>query len=366
MSETPSSAKPGNKSRSPLRWIIITLVVLAGGVWAVHAIRLSLSTEKTDDAFITGHIHRIGVGVAGNLLEVDAQDNQEVRAGDLLARIDPLEFEIMEKQSVAALEQAKARMTEAEAKVTQAKSAELQADAVVAVANADIQQHESVLALFRLTLERNESLVQTSAVAKADIDQARSAVTGAEATLAGSEAQLASARAGKETAASAIAVAQAEIASAKADIDARQASILEARRLRQLTEVTAPVSGRIGNRNAEAGNRVQVGQPLFALVGDDNWIVANFKETQLEKMCVGQSVDITIDALGGRHFSGRVDSIAPSTGAQFALLPPDNATGNFTKVVQRVPVKITFDPDSIHDFKTAMRPGLSAVVRVKL
>lgn len=231
----------------------------------------------------------------------------------------------------------------------------------MAAAEAEIQQRESVLALFRLTMDRNESLVKTSAAAKMDIDQARSAVTGAEAALSGGKAQLASARAGKEAEASAIILAGAEVASAKADIDARQASLLEARRQRHFTEVLAPVCGRIGNRNAEACNRVQIGQPLFALVEEDCWI-SNFKETQLKEMRVGQSVDITIDSLGSRHFSGKVESIAPSTGAQFALLPPDNATGNFTKIVQRVPVRIALPADA--PLLQRLRPGLSVTVSI--
>ena len=346
---------------------VLGLLALVGAIaWSAHLVRLHLATEETDDAFITGRVHRISAGVAGDVLEVAADDNQIVKAGEVLAKLDPLEYEIAEKQATATLAQAKARLAEAKARLAQAESAREVADADIAAANAEVEQRKSVLDLAYTTLQRNESLTKTRAVSKADLDQARGAMSAAQAGLNGSTAKLASAHAAGKSSASAIALAQAGVASAWADIDVRQAALAEARRQRDLTQVKAPVSGRIGNRSAEAGNRVQPGQPLFALVEEKYWIIANFKETQLEDMRVGQPVDIAIDALGGRHFTGRVESIAPSTGAQFALLPPDNATGNFTKVVQRVPVKIVFDPRSIMEVRNRLRPGLSTVVRVKL
>src|SRR6478752_6922357 len=180
---TDQPAKPrGHRSK------IIVLLVLAAAIFAsVHFIRLGLSTEKTDDAFITGHVHRISAGVAGNLLEVMVRDNQQVKAGEVLAKIDPLEFEIMGKKAAAALEQAKAKVLEAEAKVAQAKSADLQADAAIAMANAGIQQRQSALDLARTVFKRNESLVHgdTRALSISDLDHARSEVAAAEAALNG-------------------------------------------------------------------------------------------------------------------------------------------------------------------------------------
>ena len=122
----------------------------------------------------------------------------------------------------------------------------------------------------------------------------------------------------------------------------------------------------MGNKNVEVGNRLPVGQAIYAVVQPDLWVVANFKETQLTRMHAGQPVELTVDAVGGKTFTGKVDSISPATGAQFALLPPDNATGNFTKVVQRVPVKIVFDADSVRGFEDRIRPGLSVVVNVRV
>jgi membrane fusion protein (multidrug efflux system) len=166
--------------------------------------------------------------------------------------------------------------------------------------------------------------------------------------------------------AAAIESAQALVASANAKVEADLESVRDAERELSYSTITAPITGRIGNKNVEVGNRVQVGQPLFALVDPDYWVTANFKETQLRGMVVGQEVDITIDAVGDHSFTGKVDSISPATGGEFALLPADNATGNFTKVVQRVPVKIVFDRDSVSGFEDRLRPGLSAVVSVKV
>lgn len=356
------------KKRNPWFRLILLAVLGAGLAWSVPAVRLALSSEKTEDAYIEGHVHRIGAGVAGTLMEVMVEDNQEVKSGQLLAKIDPLEFEIMERKAAATLEQAKAGVLQAEAKAAQARSSGSQADAAIVQAEAEIQQGQSRMELARTTMKRNDTLSRNDvrAISQSEADQSQSDFSATEAVVAAAKAKLESARAGKEASISAIKAAEAAIVAAQADIDASQAAVCEARRQQELTNVVAPTAGRVGNKNAETGSRVQVGQSLCAVVGDDYWIVGNFKETQLEKMRVGQSVDIEVDALGGKHFKGKIDSFSPSTGAQFALLPPDNATGNFTKVVQRVPVKITFDAGSIRGSEEALRPGLSTVVRVML
>lgn len=362
----PAAAKPNARGR--LRGVLAGAALLGALGWSAHALRQSFLIEKTDDAYVVGHVHRLGAGVPGPLLEVLADDNQEVKCGQLLARIDPLEFEIGEKKALAAREQAQAALQQAEAKAAQAGAADLQAEAAVSVAEAEIRQGESRLSLARITLARNEDLLKNGAraVAQAEADQARTEVEAATAVVAAGRAKLESARAGKSAAVANSKAAQAGVSAARADVDAGEAAIAEARRQLAQTRITAPADGRVGAKNAESGNRVQVGQSLYAVVEEDFWIVANFKETQLGKMRAGQAVDIEIDALGGRHFSGTVDSFAAATGAQFALLPPDNATGNFTKVVQRVPVKILLDPAAVREAGKWLRPGLSTVVRVRV
>jgi membrane fusion protein (multidrug efflux system) len=348
--------------------LALPVAVIAIALLGYHYIPLALFTEETDNAYITGHVHRVSANVAGPLLEVLADDNQVVKKGQLLAKIDPREFDIMEKKSASELQQTEAQKLQAAAKAAQARSADLQAQAMITSAEAEIKGSEARLALAQITLKRNETLLggSSQAVSQTTVDQSRSEVDAAAAQLGAARAKLQAAHASKESSASSIQAAEADMAAAAAEIEVRQSAIDEVRRQKTYTEVIAPSDGRIGAKNAESGNRVQIGQALFALVEEDYWIIANFKETQLKKMAEGQKVEISIDSLGGKKFSGTVNSIAPATGAQFALLPPDNATGNFTKVVQRVPVKITFDADSIKGFEDRLRPGLSTIVRVQL
>lgn len=154
-------------------------------------------------------------------------------------------------------------------------------------------------------------------------------------------------------------VSQATVEQAKVDL---QNAILQ----RSYCQIVAPVSGRVGKKATHAGEQVQLGQALFTIIPDQTWLTANFKETQIGKMRPGQKVDVTLDAFPGQHFTGKVDSIAPASGAKFALMPAENATGNFTKIVQRLPVKIKFDVNSITDFQKYIAPGLSAQVSVNL
>jgi len=181
------------------------------------------------------------------------------------------------------------------------------------------------------------------------------------------------AQAGADAAQAALAAAKSALQSAEAAAVAAQAqekvaeaTLKDADLQLSYTEVLAPAAGRIGKKNLETGNRVQPGQALLALVQPDAWVVANFKETQLARVKPGQPVRLHVDAFPGRVFAGRVESLAPASGAQFALLPPDNATGNFTRIVQRVPVRITFDSQSVGDCEGRLVPGMSAVAQIKV
>ena len=357
------------KKRGGILSRLLTLGFLAGSAaWVAHFVHESINYEKTDDAYITGHIHRISPGVAGPVLKVLVEDNQRVKAGQELAEIDPLEFEIARQRLQAARAQAKASEVQARAALDRAKAEELQAAAQVTSAEATVKQTEAQLDLANVNYRRNSSLFSggTRAVSEAEVDTTRSIVATTTANLEGAKASLVAAQAKQKTSHAAIEVAEAEVTAAKANIKAQDAALREIGRQFADTKILAPADGLVGNRNIETGNRVQAGQPVFALVEDNYWVVANFKETQLKSMKPGQDVEIEVDALDGKAFHGKVESIAPSTGAQFALLPPDNATGNFTKVVQRVPVKIVFDAESVHGFEDSLRPGLSTIIRVKV
>ena len=364
----PDAPATGLKRRGAAFWAVIGLLALAGGLWLASFIHRAIVFEETDDAYISGHIHIVSPRLDGSVTHVLVSENQVVKAGQILAQLDPLGPQIELQKSRAALEAAGAELLQAETAVDQAKAENAQAQAQVAVAAAQVQQANAQLQLANANRERDERLfhADTRTVSQAEADITENAAAASQAGVTSAAASLAAAKAKAEVSASAIAAAQAHVASARARVETERQGVRDAERRLSYAAIPAPEDGRIGDKNVEVGNRVQVGQALFALVGRDYWITANFKETQLRKMQPGQRAEITIDALGGHAFAGKVESIAPATGAVFSLLPPDNATGNFTKVVQRVPAKIVFDPGSIAGFEDRLRPGLSAVVSVRI
>jgi membrane fusion protein (multidrug efflux system) len=350
-------------------WKQILVIAAVAGIfgWLGHLALHAYHYEETDDAYVAGHLHQVSPQIDGQVLQVLVTDNQTVNAGDVLVRLDPLEFQIAAQKAAAALAQAKAQLAQATATAEQTVAQATEADARVKQAQAQLAQTQAQLGLARLTLARNEQLFGNGgAVTQADVDNARSAFTAAQAALAANEANLAAARAGVGSAAAAHTLAQAQIEAAHASVSVAETAVRDAQRQLDYATIVAPTAGRVGNKAAEAGNRVQAGQTLFGLIEPDFWVVANFKETQLPLMKPGQPVELTVDALPGRDLHGTVDSLAPASGAQFALLPPDNATGNFNKVVQRVPVKITFDADSVKALGNRLRPGLSVIVNVRV
>jgi membrane fusion protein (multidrug efflux system) len=202
---------------------------------------------------------------------------------------------------------------------------------------------------------------QGVARSQAQLAQAQEGVAGAQAKLTASRGGLQQAKAsGQQTQ-----VNRAQYQAAQAAIAQAEASLKDAQLQLSYTNIVAPTSGRIGRKTVEVGQRVQPGSPLMAIVGNDYWVTANFKETQMEDIKPGEKVEVELDAFPHHKFVGRVDSISPASGSQFALLPPDNATGNFTKVVQRIPVKITLDSQSIKGYESRITPGMSAVVSVE-
>ena len=351
------------RAHSGLRKLVFAGVALAvlgwGGSFALHAYRF----ESTEDAFVAGRLHTVS---PGQVSEVLVQDNQWVHAGDVLLRLDPLPFQL-------AVEKAKAAVAQAVAHEHQVSAAATQADATLAEARARVQQAEAQTtqtkaqaALSTVTLTRNEQLFRQNSAAQAELDQARSAAQAAAATQRAAEASLVAAQAGVRSAEAAANATRAETEAAHAAVIAATAAQHDAERELSYAALTATVDGRVGNRHVESGDRIQAGQALFALAENDVWVVANFKETQLAHMRIGQDVELEVDALPGETLRGKIESFSPASGAQFALLPPDNATGNFNKVVQRVPVKITFDEASRQKLGDRLRLGLSVVVNVRV
>ncbi len=359
------------------------VVVLAAGIaYWVHA----SARESTDDAQIEGNIVSVGVRVGGTVAEVLVDDNQAVEAGSVLLRLDPTDFEVAVRKAEAELADARAAAVAARAAVpittTTATSQVATADAATAAAGKEVRAAEARVAESRANwdrtqqdLERYRPLVAKDEISKQQFDAAvasesasRSAVDAAEASLAAAHSRLAQAEAQARAARTAphqIEVARARAEAADAQVARYQSMLAQAKLNLEYTTVKAPAAGTITKKGVEPGQVVMAGQPVFALVPAERvWVVANFKESQLRYMRAGQAAEVYVDAYA-RTYRGRVDSIGGATAAKFSLLPPENATGNFVKVVQRVPVKIVFDEGQ--DAEHRLRPGMSVVptVRVK-
>jgi membrane fusion protein (multidrug efflux system) len=353
----PQPTQP-KKSGPPVPLLVIGAVLLIAGIglggrmwWR------SQHLVETENAFIAGRLHPVATRVAGVVTEMRMQDNALVKAGDVLLRLDPADAAVQVDRLKAQIAQADAVIATGGAQVAQAK-------AQAAVSGSQVAQAQAVLARTELDAKRSQALygAELRATSKQELDAAMAARDVAKADLA---AKQASANAAKE----AVAAAESARQSANAQKSGTQALLKDAQNQLGYVEVRASADGRIGKRTVEVGQRVQAGQQLAAIVEPETWIVANFKETQLAKMKLGQKVHVKVDAFPGQDLEAKVDSFAPASGASFALLPPDNATGNFTKIVQRVPVKLVFVPESLKALgEQAARivPGLSVQVEVEI
>jgi membrane fusion protein (multidrug efflux system) len=312
------------------------------------------SHEDTDDAYVTGYTHQISSRITGTVEEVLVDDNWHVTAGQPLLKLDPRDYQV-------ALEKDRASYVQAQAQLLQASAQILLAEAQFAQAQAQADSSKTNSDYLQRTFERNRQLFYQGrgVISKQDLDTAQSL---AETSVATYKANLAAVNVAREN----VKVAHAQEEAARAQANAAMAQVKNSELQLSYCTIVAPVSGRIAQKTVQTGNRVSVGQALIAVVEDNVWIVANLKETQLERVRVGQPVEIKIDALPHYRFSGRVDSLQPGTGSNFALLPPDNATGNFIKIVQRVPAKILFDPESIKTVRDKIVPGLSAVPSIAI
>ncbi len=318
---------------------------MGGLFWWLHARQF----ETTDDAFIDAHIVPVGPKVAGLVARVLVDDNQPVNAGDLLAQIDPRDFDIALSNARAGLLAAEGKLAQAEAQVIvdQASAGSARADVIVAEAKAatalsDLKRYQALdpRATSKQQLDNAVSAERTTA---ASVDAARKKVDAAEAQVT---------------------FAQSQVQTAKADIETAKVALSNAQLQISYTQIRAPEAGRVTRRGIEAGQYVQVGQALLSIVPNEVYVTANYKETQLDRMRPGQNVTISIDSFTERKYRGHVDTIQKGSGARFSLMPPENATGNYVKVVQRVPVKIVFD-ETPEDLKS-LAPGMSVEPKVRV
>jgi len=395
------------------KWLLlpILIIVIAGGyaAWQYFS-----KWESTDDAQIEGHIHPVNAKLGGTVLSVSVQENQHVESGTVLVQLDARDYEVAVSQAAAELAGAQAVVLGARAAVpiasSEAGSQIISAEAIAerakggvevadkellaaqarfrlaqarvgeAQANStkvtrDLDRMKQLIAKDEISQQQYDAAVAAAEAGRATVESAQAAVFEAEHGVAASQARVSQARAefqkaqaeaqAAQSAPQQVTISRAQAQSAEARVQLAKGTLDQARLNMEYTSVKAPVSGMVSKKTVEAGQVVQAGQPLMAIVpAKDIWVTANFKETQLADMHPGQPAAISVDAYGGRVYNAHVDSIAPATGAKFSLLPPENATGNYVKVVQRVPVKLVLDQGQ--DTEHQLRPGMSVLVKVRV
>jgi membrane fusion protein, multidrug efflux system len=377
---------------------ISIIVVIVAIIWGIPKLMYAIHHTGTDDAQITGNITTISPKVKGEVLAVYVVENQAVRIGDKLVQLDDRDYKVALAQAQAAYDQAVANLqaattavpqqsvvtaaqtTQAQAGIAQAASGVLSAQEKVAQAQADYAAAQANAVKAAHDVSRAQILVSEGAISRSDYDAyqaayvnavenrdavkqsiaaAEAAVNQAEAQVSSSQAQLQQAQTGNQT----TQIKSAQAAVSRAQVQAAAAALANAKLQESYTNITAPIDGVVSKKSVNVGDTVSVDQPLMAIADQTHlWIEANLKETQIQNVRVGQPVDITVDAFPHQVFRGYVESLSAATGATFALIPPDNASGNFTKVVQRVPVRIAIDPRS--DPHHELRQGLSVEVSI--
>jgi membrane fusion protein (multidrug efflux system) len=364
------------------RGIIIPLIVLVVAALLFVAISGGLPSlsgraeQKTDDAYVSADMTPLSTRISGTVRKMDVKDYQSVTAGQVLVEIDDDEYRAIVEQAKAGLAASQAALADnqaakaiQQAKIQGAESMVAQAEAAVSAARAGVASTQPELE--RATLERNrqEALLESKATtpkqlqsAVADAARLSGQLASSQADLGRAQASLASSRAQLEAEKRELSALDSRDAVYKADIEAKRAAITVAEVNVGYTRITAPTNGAVGQRHVQEGQLVSPGMQMVDLVRGDAWIQANYLETQLANIRIGDAADIKVDAFPGVVLHGKVEEIAPASGSQMALLPPDNATGNFTKVVQRIPVKIVLDPG--HPLQGRLRPGMSTEVTV--
>jgi membrane fusion protein (multidrug efflux system) len=342
--------------------LAFAFAVMAGLVYMIN----SAAYQSTDDAFIDGHIVPVSAQVAGRVQSVYVDDNQSVSKGHLVVELDPRDFDVAVRQKAAALasSQAQAIATQAAGQeaIAHVKTEQATVESDQATAAADAAQSDKA----QSDLKRNEDLFKTKVVSPQDVDQFRATAKSAQATLTAAEKKVLSDEALVSEARAQVDTYIGLLQTVNAQIRESDANLTSAKLNQSYTKVSAPQSGWVTQKSVEPGAYVQAGQNLFALVPKQVWVTANFKEDQIRQMRPGQPVEVEVDALRGQKFRGRIDSMQAGSGARFSLLPPEDATGNYVKVVQRVPVKIVFDEPLNTGNGLPFGPGESVVPTVKV
>ena len=333
--QTPAAKSGLNKKQRG--GIVLLLIIVVGAILGLQRWVHSKTHIETDNAFVESHVHSVSSRIPSPVLRVAVVDNQFVQKGDLLVELDPADYEARAKSAAASLEMARNETSGDYAEVEEARAS-------IGLATAGLEQAN-------LDLRRGEALYAKEVIPREQLDRLRTALRIAQMRLR--EAQEAENRAKAMIGVSGTGSRDARVAQKQGELDTAKLNLSYAR-------IVAPGDGYVTRRGVEAGNYVQPGQALMAVVSlKDAWITANYKESQLTDVRPGQKVEFTVDSYPGRRFTGQVESVMAGTGAAFSMLPPENATGNYVKVIQRVPVKIAIDKGS--DPEHLLRVGMSVV-----
>jgi membrane fusion protein, multidrug efflux system len=361
---------------TPVLVVLLAAAIVATIAWNWNSWEGGRIEQTTDDAYVRGDLTPLSTKVAGIVSEVKVSDFQQVRKGDLIVELRDDDYRAQVAQASAAIEAARAAIENnhrqrelQDARIDRALAGIDQAKAQIAAAEAGEKAVQADVVRTRAERTRQEALFQTQSTTQQKVEQAVADEERFAAQLASREADLEQAKTllrsnedGVEAERRTKAVLESQEAQLVADLHAKEAALTLAQVNLGYTKINAPVDGTVGERQVQAGQLVSPGTQVISLVPLVKWVQANYLETQLTNMKVGDPAEIRIDEYPGRVVHGRVIEIAPASGSQFALLPPDNATGNFTKVVQRIPVKIALEDSS---FATSLRPGLSVIATVR-
>ena len=352
--------KLNQRRKKAVTFILFPIIIVIGAVILYFYLQYKKTHISTDDAFVDGRVHVIASKVPGTVKIIHIKDNQFVRKSDVILEIDPTDYEVRIKETRAGLETERAKLSEIRDRVDTVKKQLSEIIASLEASRANVELQEANLRQAEIDFKRAEILLKKEVIPRDQYDRAKTAYEIAMAQVKAAKDRVKQLEASLETQRALIKQTESGLPPQEAQIRQRDAVLKGAELNKSYTKIYAPSDGYIAKRSVEIGNQIQPGQSLMAVVPlDDIWITANYKETQLERVKLGQKVKIKVDTYPDKVFYGKVDSIMAGTGAVFSLFPPENATGSYVKIVQRIPVKIVLDQGT--DPSHILRIGMSVV-----
>ena len=355
-----NKGKPNNRRKKVIAFILFPIIIIIGAVVLFFYREYKTTHISTDDAFVDGRVHVIASKISGTVKAIYVNDNQFVKREDPILEIDSTDYEVKVKEAQAGLETEKAKLSEIRDKVDTAKKQLTGILASLEEARANLELQEANLRQAEVDFKRAESLLKKEVIPREQYDKAKTTYDVAAAQVKAAKERIKQLEASLETQKAVIKQTETSLIPQQAQIQQKDAILKGVELSKSYTKIYSPSDGYIAKKSVEIGNQIQPGQPLMAVVPlNDIWITANYKETQLESVKPGQKVKIIVDTYPGKVFYGKVESVQAGTGAVFSLFPPENATGNYVKIVQRIPVKIILDQST--DPSHNLRIGMSVV-----